>query len=179
MDWACWRSNIQLPKQQNIFYKILIFQIVIKKHDYMEKCHIYGKVLLRIFRQVSLVFNRLHRSKKYVGAVDQHFQVGGRSRPSRGPLGGRGLAAWEWEGGGPFKVKALQTKSNPYQNPDLGTAGFDGSGLDFVWFLPGPSPSQRPTRLSRSIPDVTVLSHSSNILFRAVESIENQRNPTA
>ena len=40
-----------------------------------------------LYRRVSLVFNRFHRSKKYVEAVCQHFRVGDRSPPSGGPLG--------------------------------------------------------------------------------------------
>ena len=52
-------------------------------------------------RRVSLVFNRFHRSKKYVGAVVRQIHDKDRSRPSGRPLGG--WRAWHkpYNGRGP------------------------------------------------------------------------------
>ena len=97
--------------------------------------------------------------------------------------------AGRWVGGGPGTRHTMSrpVQSNSEQNPDLSLmfsilrsgfwSGFDWCDLGIVRLVPGPPPSMRPARLSRSIPVLKLSNHSSNILFRAVESIQNQRNP--
>ena len=98
--------------------------------------------------------------------------------------------AGRMEGGGPGTSRTMSRshQSKPDQNPDLRIENisdksgfcseFDCTGLDIVWRVPGPPPTQRPARWSRSISVLKLSNHSSNILFRAVESIQNQRNQT-
>ena len=142
----------------------------------MKKCHFFDARYAVGFRWFSIDSTALK------SMLEMWFDIfkTGIDRDHRAGAQGR-WRAWHT----PYMSRPVQ--SNSEQNPDLSLmfsilrsgfwSGFDWCDLDIVRLVPGPPPSMRPARLSRSIPVLKLSNHSSNILFRAVESIQNQRNP--
>ena len=125
---------------------------------------VFFRDLLLLF--IAIVFNRLHRSEKYAGALGQHFQASGRWGPSPvrwglqlGRAEARGAPSiWSQTA---FIFSWFRTRFWTLQRWHIGLARLQASAV---------------RERSLSTAGLEVLSQSPSILFIAVQSIENHGN---